>query len=331
MKNYLIAETYGLGDKLYTDSLVKELLSRADTGKVAMLVSKAGGSLRMPFYGERVELLPMEFAWNRRRAQRNPLRLLRSIFAPRIAFGSRFSGYVGLCPRGDLWQRLILRLLGAAPIISYGYSRGEGFLERILGRSREPVMEARISFARQIAPDILPKPGFLRDTSAPARRGEVFLAPEASDPKRELEESKWVQISRELRKNGWKTVLVVHANTAVSRENFGEFSEVADLPVQDLIRRAQGVGFAVAVDSFMGHLLAARGAGVVSIFGPQRPDVWAPAAERRRVVYKKFPCSPCGKELSECPLYRRGKNCMQSVSAEDVIAAFYDLAGGERP
>ena len=214
MKNYLIAETYGLGDKLYTDSLVKELLSRADTGKVAMLVSKAGGSLRMPFYGERVELLPMEFAWNRRRAQRNPLRLLRSIFAPRIAFGSRFSGYVGLCPRGDLWQRLILRLLGAAPIISYGYSRGEGFLERILGRSREPVMEARISFARQIAPDILPKPGFLRDTSAPARRGEVFLAPEASDPKRELEESKWVQISRELRKNGWKTVLVVHANTA---------------------------------------------------------------------------------------------------------------------
>lgn len=330
MKNYLIAETYGLGDKLYTDSLVKELLLRADTGKIAMLVSKAGGSLPMPFYDERVELFPMEFAWNRRRAQRNPMRLLRSIFAPRAAFGPKFSGCVGLCPRGDLWQRLILRLLGASPIISYEYSCGESFLEKILGRSREPVMEARISFAGQIAPGILPKPGFLRDPLAPARPGEVFLAPEASDPKRELEESKWIQISRGLRKNGWKPVLVVHANTAVSMENYREFSEVVDLPVPDLIRRAQGVGFAIAVDSFMGHLLAACGAGIVSVFGPQRPDVWAPAAERGRVVYKGFRCSPCGRELPECPLYRSGKNCMQSVSAEEVLAAFFDLAGGGR-
>ena len=42
MKKYLIAESYGLGDKLYTDAIVKELLRLPDTEKVAMIVSKAG-------------------------------------------------------------------------------------------------------------------------------------------------------------------------------------------------------------------------------------------------------------------------------------------------
>ena len=47
MKKYLIAESYGLGDKLYTDAIVKELLRLPDTEKVAMIVSKAGGNLKI--------------------------------------------------------------------------------------------------------------------------------------------------------------------------------------------------------------------------------------------------------------------------------------------
>lgn len=327
MKNYLIAESYGLGDKLYTDSIVKELLELPDTGKVAIIVSKAGGSLKMPFYDGRVELYPFDFAWNRRRGQRNPVKLLTSIISPRLKLGKKFAGYDGLCPRGDLWQYILLKLLGANPVISYRFSRGETFLERILGWSKEPVMEARVSFARKISSGIVPHVQFLRDNNAPKRVGEVFLAPEASAPKRELEESKWIEISRVLKQSGWKPILVVHSNTVVGPKNYGEFYEVLDLPVLKLIERAQGVEFAIAVDSFMGHLLAACGAKVVSLFGPQRPDVWAPAAIDLRVVSKEFPCSPCNKELSECPYYAKGENCMQSILAEDVLEAFFDLAG----
>lgn len=58
MKKYLIAESYGLGDKLYTDAIVKELLRLPDTEKVAMIVSKAGGNLKMPFYDGRSGALP---------------------------------------------------------------------------------------------------------------------------------------------------------------------------------------------------------------------------------------------------------------------------------
>lgn len=327
MKKYLIAESYGLGDKLYTDAIVKELLRLPDTEKVAMIVSKAGGSLKMPFYDGRVELYPFDFAWNRRRGQRNLVKLFCSIITPRLKLGKKFLGYEGLCPRGDLWQHILLKLLGANPVMSYKFSRGETFIERILGWSKEPVMDARMSFARNISAGIVPHSQFLRDNNASKRTGEVFLAPEASAPKRELEEFKWIEISRELKRMGWKPILVVHSNTVVRPVNYGEFSEVLDLPVLKLIERVQGVEFAIAVDSFIGHLLAACGAKLVSIFGPQRPDVWAPAAIDLRVVSKEFPCSPCNKELSECPYYAKGVNCMQSILAEDVLEAFFDLAG----
>lgn len=331
MKKYLIAESYGLGDKLYTDSIVKELLGLPDTGKVAMIVSKAGGSLKMPFYDGRVELYPFDFAWNRRRGQRNLVKLFCSIITPRLKLGKKFLGYEGLCPRGDLWQHILLKLLGANPVMSYKFSRGETFIERILGWSKEPVMDARMSFARNISAGIVPHSQFLRDNNSSKRSGEVFLAPEASAPKRELEEFKWIEISRELKRMGWKPILVVHSNTVVRPVNYGEFSEVLDLPVLKLIERAQGVEFAIAVDSFIGHLLAACGAKLVSIFGPQRPDVWAPAAGDLRIVSKKFPCSPCNKELSECPYYAEGGNCMQSIVTKDVLEAFFDLAGRKTP
>ena len=326
MKKYLIAESYGLGDKLYTDAIVKELLRLPDTEKVAMIVSKAGGSLKMPFYDGRVELYPFDFAWNRRRGQRNPVRLFCSIITPRLKLGKKFLGY-----EGDLWQHILLKLLGANPVMSYKFSRGETFIERILGWSKEPVMDARMSFARNISAGIVPHSQFLRDNNSSKRSEEVFLAPEASAPKRELEEFKWIEISRELKRMGWKPILVVHSNTVVRPVNYGEFSEVLDLPVLKLIERAQGVEFAIAVDSFIGHLLAACGAKLVSIFGPQRPDVWAPAAGDLRIVSKKFPCSPCNKELSECPYYAEGGNCMQSIVTKDVLEAFFDLAGRKTP
>ena len=331
MKKYLLAESYGLGDKLYTDAIVKELLRLPDTEKIAIIVSKAGGNLKMPFYDGRVELYPFVFAWNRRRGQRNPVRLLGSIITPRMKLGKKFSGYEGLCPRGDLWQYILLKLLGANPVISYKFSRGETFIERILGWSKEPVMDARTSFARMVSDGLVPHSQFLREDNASKRSGEVFLAPEASAQKRELEESKWIEISRELKRMGWKPILVVHSNTVVKPVNYGEFSEVLDLPVLKLIERAQGVEFAIAVDSFIGHLLAACGAKVVSIFGPQRPDIWAPAAGDLRIVSKRFPCSPCNKELAECPYYAKGGNCMQSIVAKDVLEAFFDLAGRETP
>ncbi len=296
-----------------------------------MIVSKAGGILKMPFYDERVELYPLNFAWNTRRGQRNIVNLMYSVILPRLKFGKNFSGYVGLCPRGDLWQYLILKLLGAKPIISYKFSCGETFFEKILGWSKEPVMEARKSFSRMISTDIVPNAQFLRVDNAYQRGGEVFLAPEASAPKRELEEFKWIAISRELRQRGWKPILVVHSKTVVRSENYGEFFEVLDLPVGKLIERAQGVEVAIAVDSFMGHLLAACGVKVVSLFGPQRSDVWAPAAVDLRVVSKKVPCSPCNKELSECPYFAKGENCMQSIHVEDILSAFFDLVNRENP
>jgi ADP-heptose:LPS heptosyltransferase len=46
-------------------------------------------------------------------------------------------------------------------------------------------------------------------------------------------------------------------------------------------------------DSGPMHLAAAQGTPLVTLWGPGRPDTWAPAAARQEIVYEDYPCSPC--------------------------------------
>ena len=96
----------------------------------------------------------------------------------------------------------------------------------------------------------------------------------------------------------------------------------------------------VGGDSFIGHLAAAVGTPVVSIFGPSNADAWRPAGALNwdgrwsppgtsLVVRHDLPCEPCiytGYRLGRpegCP----DRTCLKLVTIDDVDAAVSQVLG----
>lgn len=73
----------------------------------------------------------------------------------------------------------------------------------------------------------------------------------------------------------------------------------------------------VGNDSGITHVAAAVGAPAITIFGPTDPKIWGPRGERVKILYKKYPCSPCSFDT------RRNcfsQICLEGVTVEDVIS-----------
>jgi ADP-heptose:LPS heptosyltransferase len=96
-------------------------------------------------------------------------------------------------------------------------------------------------------------------------------------------------------------------------------------------------------DSFIGHLAAAVGTPVVSIFGPSNADAWRPAgavdatapgtpARTSLIVRHDLPCQPCiytGFRLGRpagCP----DRTCLKLVTTADVERAVSRVVGVAR-
>ncbi len=78
-------------------------------------------------------------------------------------------------------------------------------------------------------------------------------------------------------------------------------------------------------DSGPTHLAAAVGAPVVAIFGPSKPQTYAPYTKKKRVIYKGEHCVNCqfsGGLLREC---RNNMRCMKEINVEEVWTAVQDL------
>ncbi|MDY0211515.1 MAG: lipopolysaccharide heptosyltransferase II [Desulfuromonadaceae bacterium] len=73
-------------------------------------------------------------------------------------------------------------------------------------------------------------------------------------------------------------------------------------------------------DSGPMHVAAALDVPIVAVFGPTDHTTTSPASARVRIVRKEVECAPC--LLRQCPTDHR---CMQSINAEDVIAAATEL------
>ena len=74
-------------------------------------------------------------------------------------------------------------------------------------------------------------------------------------------------------------------------------------------------------DSGIMHLAAALQVPLVALFGPQSPVKFGPWGEKCRVIYKRFPCSPCKQKFfQECkPSHRLSPECVEAISIEEVL------------
>lgn len=83
-------------------------------------------------------------------------------------------------------------------------------------------------------------------------------------------------------------------------------------------------------DSGIMHLAAALDLPLIALFGPQSPVKFGPWGKRCRILYKRFPCSPCRQKFfEECDPSPRGKPmCMETIAVDEVIeSAMAALAG----
>ena len=74
-------------------------------------------------------------------------------------------------------------------------------------------------------------------------------------------------------------------------------------------------------DSGIMHLAAAMQIPLVALFGPQSPVKFGPWGEKCRVIYERFPCSPCKQKFfQECePSHRSSPKCLETISIEKVL------------
>lgn len=90
--------------------------------------------------------------------------------------------------------------------------------------------------------------------------------------------------------------------------------ELHVLEVAGLYAACRGL---VASDTGPGHLAAAIGARVISLFGPTDPALYAPLAapERRRILRRNETCAACLSPEGS------GHTCMAAIQVEDVLDA----------
>jgi hypothetical protein len=76
----------------------------------------------------------------------------------------------------------------------------------------------------------------------------------------------------------------------------------------------------LSVDTGGGHIAAAVGAPLVTIFGCTSPRRWHPISSAATALTSHEPCCPCSYRETECPSYPR-PNCLYHVLPEEALRA----------
>ena len=324
----LFVETFLLGDLLYLGALISAVRAQRPDAQIEVLASTA--TREFPFFERlNVTVHHFDFPWNHIGWHLHPFRLAQALAAFKRQFGRQFQDYTVFDPRGDLRQALTARLL--QPRRFSQYHSGAKWRDAWRGVLPRHAFISRHEFLRQIAVEcgllpesVLPWPwlaDFRSDGIGKTSRS-VLLAPEASNQLRYWKPANWKLLSRRLKQAGYDVTLIIHRGDAVPAAEPGDFNNIWHGSVLDLARLIGKARAVIAVDSFIGHLAAAVGTPVVSLFGPQLPERWRPWGEKTTVVLAdNYPCRPCAQK--KC-IYHFC-NCMNAINIDQVSHAFYGL------
>jgi len=285
----LVAEFRGIGDIAILIPFLRVAVLHYDVTLLA--VPNAGGLLRR--FVPEVELIPCVAPWalfsGGRNLPRWPWRTLARIL--RELRGRRYAAAVSIWPLAS--DHLFLRLARPRRLLGYG-RRGAGWLldENLADGGHLHRPEAWRRLAAELGLPALPAASSrLRAPAAPRR---VVLHSGASQPLRVWPLPRYAELLHRLRAQGWDPVVLCDRPQVADWQKLGEAQAQAADNMDELVDTiASAVAF-FGNDSGPGHIAALCGVPTFTIFGPQVPDLFAPAhplaawSEGRPCPYK--PC-----------------------------------------
>ena len=111
------------------------------------------------------------------------------------------------------------------------------------------------------------------------------------------------------------------AEQVVSHSDGAAVSLAGDTDVRGLAAVAARSAVFVANDSGPMHVAASQGTPVVALFGPNTPETYAPRGGPARVIWHRYPCSPCDQKTC----VRQEDPCMEAIEVAEVLDAVGSL------
>ena len=87
----------------------------------------------------------------------------------------------------------------------------------------------------------------------------------------------------------------------------------------------------VTNDSGPAHFATLTPVDVVTLFGPEHPDLFAARSPRNHVLWEGLPCSPCVSAYNDRTSSCRDNVCLQRISVDRVLAIVLDVLERRRP
>ncbi len=122
-------------------------------------------------------------------------------------------------------------------------------------------------------------------------------------------------------------VVLIGKNAPTSRESRiitdvlgseGVINLIGKTDAKELLELFRIASLFISHDSGAVNFASLTDIGIIVLFGPETPTIYAPLAINKTVIYKKFTCSPCLSAYNHRASSCRDNRCIKQISAEEV-------------
>jgi len=345
VKKILVLEQGTLGDVIHLTPFLLNLRRRFPNAHIAVL-GRPGLKNLLEVQNLSNELIPINLPWTNwlpRWKAYNPFSLLVLKFLrDALRLRQRQFDLAFVSGLGDIRGNIALYLVGARRRVAYGFGGGGVLLtdavEPDLSRMHRPQLSLRL--LEQIGIPMIPWRQLLCLAPEDAEFGREFLArngiqegdlvvgihPGAGAPVKEWGEDRFGELAGKIVKQfGAKAIWFSDPGQPPTKLNGHNKSVIrATLPLR------QFLGVVSCCDAFVGndsgpmHMAAGLGVPVVTIFGPELPEWFAPLGNGHQIVVRKgMWCRPCWRKCRFAEPY-----CLRLIPVEEVMEAVTKVVGG---